>query len=325
MDHRKRTIRAGLLGASSVSTYAMIEPARRNENIEVVAVAARDPERAHLFAQKHGIAEVASSYSDLIERTDLDLIYIGLPPIQHAHWALRSLEAGKAALCEKPLAINASEAEEMVSMATTTARPLIEALHYRFHPTMARALEIVRCDLGPLRSMQATVASPAPTDPDDIRWRADLGGGALLDLGCYAVHALRTLAGGEPVIRAASRIMRSGVDLTTHATLAFDRCEHARILCSFDSAAFINSLRVVGERGTLDIEGFMLPQRGGVLRLTIGGRTHESPLAAVTTYDEQLAHVAQVLHDERLPLTGGADGIANARALDAIRIAAERS
>ncbi len=322
-DHGQ-TIRVGLLGASRVATYAMIEPARRHGRVRIVAVAARDALRARQFAHGHGIPVVESSYEAVIERRDIDLVYVGLPPAQHAHWAQRALCAGKAVLCEKPFAMNATEAQGMVSAASVAGRPLLEALHYRFHPTMARALEIVHTDLGPLRSMRATVACAAPADPDDIRWRADLGGGALLDLGCYAVHALRTLAGSEPVVREASCIMRGDVDLGTDAGLAFDGCERARILCSFDAAAFTHSLNIVGERGALDIDGFVLPQRGGAMRLSVGGKTHEWPLAATTTYDDQLGHVVEVLRGDRQPLTGGPDAIANARALDAIRVAAGR-
>lgn len=320
----RSTIRIGLLGASRVATYAMIDPARRHGGVQIVAVAARDLPRARLFAHRHGIPEVAPSYTALIERPDIDLIYVGLPPSHHAHWTRRSLEAGKAVLCEKPLAINANEAETVIHTADRVGLPLIEALHYRFHPTIAQALDIVNGDLGPLLSMQAIVAGPGPADPQDIRWRADLGGGALMDLGCYAVHALRTLAGGEPVIRSASQLMRGPVDLATTATMTFERCASARIHCSFEAASFTNSVHVVGERGTLEISGFLLPQRGGAIRLTLDGRTVESTLPPASTYDQQLAHVAQVLQGARRPLTGGTDAIANARALDSIRVAAAR-
>lgn len=302
----------------------MIAPARRNRRVQVVAVAARDPARAQQFAQRCGIAQVACSYSDLIERSDIDLIYIGLPPSHHAEWALRAVRAGKSVLCEKPFAMNAREAQLMASAATTAARPLLEALHYRFHPTMTRAMAIVRSELGRLRSMQATVAGSAPADPDDIRWRADLGGGALLDLGCYAVHALRTLAGGEPVVRQARSTMRGSVDLVTEATLVFDNCEHAHLLCSFDAAMFTNSLRIVGERGTLEIQGFMAPHRGGSIRLVVNGVNRDESLATTTTYDEQLAHTVAVMDGREHALTGGADAVANASVLDAIRVAAAR-
>lgn len=305
--------------------HAMLEPARHNGRVQVVAVAARDPARAQEFAQRYGIPQVASTYSDLIERSDIDMIYIGLPPSHHAEWTLRALGAGKAVLCEKPLAMNAHEAQVMASTATTATRPLLEALHYRFHPTMTRALAIVRSELGRLRSMQATMAGSAPADPDDIRWRADLGGGALLDLGCYAVHALRTLAGGEPVVQHARSTMRGSVDLVTEATLRFDTCEHAHMLCSFDAATFTNTLHLVGERGTLDIQGFMAPHRGGSIRLIVNGVSREESLATTTTYHAQLAHVVAVMEGRERALTGATDAIANARVLDAIRVAAARA
>lgn len=325
MDRPSHLIRVGLLGASTVATYAMIGPARRNGAMHVTAVAARDVSRAEAFARRHGIASIARSYQALIDRDDIDLVYIGLPPALHVHWALQSLSAGKAVLCEKPLAIDAAEARTAVHHAAAVGCPLIEAFHYRFHATMARALDVVATELGALRSMQAVVTGPGPADASDVRWQAGLGGGALLDLGCYAVHALRTLAGGEPLVQRARHTLRGGVDVTTDAWLSFDRCGEASIRCSFEAARFTNSLHIVGDAGSLDIEGFMLPQEGGRFRLMRGGQTHEEALPTGSTYDAQFVHVAAVLRGELVPLTGGLDAIGNAQALEAIRLAARRS
>ena len=317
--------RIGLLGASRIAPYAIIEPARERNDVQVVAVAGRDRERAGRYATEWEIPSVASSYAELIEQPDVDLVYVGLPPALHREWTIRALESGKAVLCEKPFALNATEALAMTRSSAACNRPLIEAFHYRFHPTMHRALSIVRDDLGPLHSMRAVVTGPGPANPDDFRWRADLGGGALLDLGCYGMHALRTLAGSEPTIRSARMVTRQSVDVITEAEIAFASCPEASMTCSFDSPAFTNSLHIVGERGTLDVEGFMFPQYHGRLRLTLDGVMREEPLPPGTTFAAQLAHVVDVLKGRVAPLTGGRDAVANMQVLDGIHAMARTS
>lgn len=311
----------GLLGASRVATYAIIEPARARTDVQVTAVASRDRARAQEFAAVHGIPSSTGDYRDVIDSDEVDLVYVGLPPSLHQEWTIRALEAGRAVLCEKPFALNAHEARAMTAASAACGRPLLEAFHYRFHATIHRTLAIVRDQLGPLRSMHAVVAGPGPKDRNDIRWQSGLGGGALMDLGCYAVHALRTLASCEPVIDGARMMMDGGVDAATSANLRFDSCPEARMECAFLASRFTNSLRIVGERGTLEVEGFMLPQFGGRIRLTQDGLAREESLPPGTTFAAQLDHVVDVLAGRAEPLTGGKDAVANMLALDAIRTA----
>lgn len=315
-------IRIGLLGASMIAPYAIIEPARTRTEVQVVAVAARDPARARDYAARHGIASCSHDYAELIARADIDLVYVGLPPSLHRKWTVHALEAGKAVLCEKPFALDALEARDMTAASTAAGRPLLEAFHYRFHATMHRALAIVREELGPLISMHAAVAGPGPGDRNDIRWQPGLGGGALMDLGCYGIHAMRTLAGCVPVVRSAGAVVSGGVDATTWAELRFESCPVARLECSFVAPEFTNALRVKGERGTLEVEGFMLPQFGGRMRLTRDDMAREEPLPPGTSFAAQLDHVVDVLLGRAAPLTGGADAVANMAALDRIRAAA---
>ena len=131
-------IRIGLLGASRVSRYAVIEPAAHIDGIEVHTVAARDAARAAAFAEELAIPHVAADYEALIASDAVDLVYNGLPPSSHARWTIAALEAGKHVLCEKPFAMNATEAQAMVDAAGRTGKILVEAYHYRFHPLFAR-------------------------------------------------------------------------------------------------------------------------------------------------------------------------------------------
>ena len=193
-------IRIGILGAASIAPMALIRPARRVPDAVVAAVAARDEARAARFADKHGIARVHPSYAALLADPEPDAIYNPLPNSLHCEWTLRALEAGKHVLCEKPLASNAEEAERMAKAATNAGRVLVEAFHWRYHPLADRMREIVTSgELGPIRHVEASFCVPM-IRRGDIRYRWDLGGGATMDLGCYAINMVRTLAGAEPEV-----------------------------------------------------------------------------------------------------------------------------
>ncbi len=319
------TLRIGLLGASRIATTAIIAPAVGRSDIAVTAVAARDPERAHAYAATHGVPHVAADYASLIAREDVDLVYVGLPPAGHAPWTLAALAAGKPVLCEKPFARDASEAAAMVEAADRAGLPLIEAFHYRFHAVMGRALEIVRSGaLGPIRKAHALFQVPIEKDIDDLRWRADQAGGALMDLGCYPLHILRTLVGAEPQVLSAQGVFDNGVDAAMSATLAFPGGVEAQISCSMipDAPGAVAVLE--GDNGRLEIINFIAPQIGCRMTTTIGGETTVLPTEGATTYEAQLDHVLDVLAGRAAQITGGADAIANMAAIDAIYRAAGR-
>src|SRR2546427_7948192 len=136
-------LRLGTLGAARIAPAALIRPARRVDEAEVVAVAARDPQRAARFASKHGVARVHESYDALLDDPEVDAVYNPLPNGLHARWTIAALEAGKHVLCEKPFTANAAEAETVASVAARTGRVLMEAFHYRYHPLAERMRAIV--------------------------------------------------------------------------------------------------------------------------------------------------------------------------------------
>ena len=215
-------LRIGLLGASRIAPGAVIEPAAKRDDVTITAVAARDPARAAEYARTHGIGAVAGDYAALIARDDVDMVYNGLPPSGHLEWTLRALDAGKAVLCEKPFAMNAGEARTMVDAAAKAGLPLIEAFHYRYHPVMRQAVDMVRSGaLGTLHRGYAMFDAPIRKTADELRWRRDLGGGALMDVACYPIHALRTLFGEEPKVREARGVFEDGVDAKMNAALIF--------------------------------------------------------------------------------------------------------
>ena len=317
-------LRIGLLGASRIAPAAVIAPARGRSDVEIVAVGARDPARAAAWADEHGVPQVAPSYDALVEREDVDLVYIALPPAAHLEWTRRALAAGKAVLCEKPFAMDAAEARAMVAAAEAANRPLIEAYHYRFHDVMRRAEALLaEGAIGPITAASAHFHAPIRRTPTELRWIRAQGGGGLMDLGCYPLHALRTLLKSEPVIVSASGEFEDGVDATLEARLDFSGIP-AKLACSMTAERFSAGLRLEGERGRIEIVNFIAPQMGCRFTVTRNGATEELGVSGPTTYEAQLQHVVEVLDGRSAPLTGGADAIAQMDAIDAIYAAAGR-
>lgn len=314
-------IRIGILGAGKIAPKALIPQVKRREDCRVVAIAARDSGRATLFAGEHGIPEVVESYEALITRPDIDLIYNALPPHRHADLSIAALEAGKHVLCEKPFAMNAQEARRMTAAAERAGKHLIEAFHYRFHPMFLDILEKVRSGaIGRLCAMKADFSVRIPYAPEELRHRPDLGGGALMDLGCYPLHWLRTLAGSEP--RLVSTRMEEGtpgIDLLTEAELEFPGGVPAQLRTSMKpDQKFKALLAIKGSEGILRATNPIHPSFGNSISIQRGGEITRYSVAGETTYDYQLAHLLDVIAGRAAPLTGGADAVANMAMIDAI-------
>jgi predicted dehydrogenase len=317
--------RIGLLGASKIARGAVIAPAKTNPDFEVMAVGARDLGRAKAYAETHGIAHAVGSYAELVARDDVDVVYNALPPAGHMEWSIVALEAGKAVLCEKPFAMNAGEARRMVGAAAASGQVLIEAFHYRFHSLIREAEALIRAgELGAIRRGTAVFNVNIPRSPDELRWRADLGGGGLMDLGCYPIHALRTLIGEEPAVRSATGAFEGRVDTRIAAELDFPGGASASVGCAMITDAIAATLSLEGDLGRLEITPFIAPQRGGRLTTTIGGETTVREASGPTSYEAQLIHLGEVLAGRTQPLTGGADAVANMAAIDAIYAVAGR-
>lgn len=319
----KYMIRIGLLGASRVSRYAVIAPAEAIDDVSVSAVAARDATRAATFAEENGIPHVVPDYQALVTNDAVDVVYNGLPPSGHAHWSIAALEAGKHVLCEKPFALDAGEARAMVSAAERTGNVLIEAYHYRFHPLFARVLELIRAhSIGAIRELNAHFNVRISADGGEIRYDPALGGGAMMDLGCYCVHWVRSVMGAEPEVLSASATRHaSGVDVAMQAVLGFADGVRARVSSSMSEElpeGLDAGLVVTGERGRLSVTNPVAPHMGHELVLETPQDTTREEVAGNTTYYHQLQHLRDVLSGEASPLTGGGDAIANMRVLDRI-------
>ena len=320
-------IRIGILGAARIAPRGIVTPANALLGAEVVGIAARDLERAQHFAAQHSIPMAFGSYGELLARDDVDLVYVALPPSAHREWCTAALANGKHVLVEKPFASNAQDAAQMVAAAQAAERHLIEAFHYRFHPLFEQALSSLRSGaIGRLRHIEAVFNATLPDTPGELRYIEELGGGALMDLGCYCMHWIRTVAGDEPtIVKASARCLTPGVDIETHAELAFTSGPTATLKCSMQPAdgLLFRRLRVEGDRGVLEIDNPVSPHSGATLSIESDNAAPPHIVSGGdTTFHYQLRHVLEVLEGRAEPLTGGDDAIGNMRAIDSIYRAA---
>ncbi len=222
-------LRFGILGAAWIADRAILPAMQAASNAMPTAIASRDPARARAMGARHGVAVAHETYDALLADSDVDAVYIGLVNSAHHEWAVRALRAGKHVLCEKPLALTGAEARAMAAAAGGANRVLMEALMYRFHPRM-RALA------GSARDVRFAHAafSFRLAAADNYRRDAALGGGALLDVGCYTLDAVRWLLGEATQVRAVME-HRDGVDVSVAASLGFAGGAEATTWASFEA------------------------------------------------------------------------------------------
>jgi predicted dehydrogenase len=309
-----------LLGTSTVATYAMIAPARVVDAVTIASVGSRDPARAKAYAEAQGIAGWGS-YEDLLADPSLDAIYIGLPNNLHATWSLRALRAGKAVLCEKPLASNAEEAAALVAEARSIGRPFVEAFHWRCHPVAARLRRIVaEGEIGAVRQIEGRFSYPRSNMlPDDFRLDYRRGGGVLMDAGCYSVNLLRMLLGEPTGLRGATAVLEGAeIDVEMDATLLFAGGAVGRVVSTNTGADFDVVTTIAGDAGTATVHNAFLTDFGCRIDFDVGRRRWTEDLGKTPTYQYQAAHFADVVRGRAEALTTIDDAVANLAVVDMI-------
>ncbi|MFJ9468127.1 Gfo/Idh/MocA family protein [Streptomyces caniferus] len=307
---RARPVRIGVLGAASIAWRRVLPAMAACPDIEVVAVAARDVGRARRFADRFGCAAVAG-YQPLLERADIDAVYVPLPAALHHAWAARALRAGKHVLVEKPMAGSAEEARELVTLATRAGLVLRENFMFLHHPRHAAVESLLRSGrIGELRSLHAAFCIP-PLPAEDIRYVPELGGGALLDAGVYPLRtAMRFLGRGLRVAGATLRTRAAdGLDLSGQVLLAADSGVQASLEFGFEHA-YAARYALWGSRARLTTEHAFSPaadQRPALLLEEQGG-TERIDLPAADQYLRCVADFASAVRTD-----GASDGPEEAR------------
>jgi predicted dehydrogenase len=216
-------VRWGILGVANIALKRVIAGFKGASNCSLQAIASRDLDRARDVAARFGIPLAFGTYEALLSFDGIDAVYIPLPHHLHREWVLAAARAGKHVLCEKPLALTASDASEMVAGCEAAGVLLMEAFMYRFHPSWVEISQLVRDGaIGRVRTVHSHFAYFLD-DPNSFRSRLDLGGGALMDIGCYGVSVSRLLFSSEPkrVLATAVSHPDNGTDIVTSALLDF--------------------------------------------------------------------------------------------------------
>ena len=310
-----------MLGAARISELSIVGPAAAT-GTRLVAVAARDRERAEAFAEKHGIERVHGSYADVIADPEVEAIYNPLANSLHAPWNKQAILAGKHVLTEKPFASNRDEAAEVRDLARGRSLVVFEGFHYLYHPLMSRLMALLADgELGTLQRVESTMFMSAPS-ADDPRWSLDLAGGALMDLGCYALHAQRVLgdfAGGEPRLVGAAGAERAGapgVDEWAEAHLEFPSGATGRARCSMVSEDWDMSLRVIGSAAEALIPDFLYQRYDDRIIITSGSGARTEHCGDATSYTYQLdTFIKAVRHGEQYR-TDADDAVATMSLID---------
>ncbi len=319
-------IRWGILGCAGIAAKAVIPAIQSSRLGRVAAIASRDGEKARDMAARFGIATSYGSYEDLLADPDIDAIYNPLPNHLHVPMTIRSLEHGKPVLCEKPIALDAAQARELAAAQKAAGLPVAEAFMVRHHPQWKKARAMIaEGRLGEVGVIQ-TIFTYYLDDPGNVRNQAEIGGGGLFDVGCYAVNTARFLFGSEPA-RAIALVDRDpvfGTDRLTSALLAFPEGRQLAFTCS-TQLSLTQKVTVLGTRGRLEVpvpfnapadEPTMLVFDDG--RDLAGGGREDIPIPPVDQYREQVDAFAEAILFGKPLETELDDAIANMKAIDAL-------
>jgi D-xylose 1-dehydrogenase (NADP+, D-xylono-1,5-lactone-forming) len=311
----------GVLGAGFIANRAMIPAIQQSSQARVLALASRDEQRGREIALRYGIERVYGDYQALLDDTDVQVVYIALPNSLHREWTIRAAHAGKHVLCEKPLALNAAECDEMISTCHSLKVLLMEAVMYRFHPRMQALKRMLAAgEAGDLRFIHAAFSFPFDA-PGNYRAFPQFGGGALLDVGSYCVNAARWLSGSEPTaVSPAFSYSQNAIDLSASAILEFGPQLAAHVQCSF-AAAEHQVIEVVGTRAAISAPLAFTAWRDDVTTLHIqrGGVFESREFAPADPYRLMVEHFTDCVLGMASLMYPPEDGRNTLRVLDALR------
>jgi D-xylose 1-dehydrogenase (NADP+, D-xylono-1,5-lactone-forming) len=300
-------IRLGLLSTAGIN--AAILGARADDApFAIVAVGSRDASRAEAYAHEHDIERAHGSYDDLLDDDGIDAVYVALPNVFHHEWTMRALAAGKHVLVEKPYTRVPEEVDEAWDEAERRGLVLTEAYMWR-HANQTRLLRELLPRIGELQAARASFFGILPRD-DDVRFVPELGGGALLDLGCYCVSACRLVLGEPGRVYGEAWLGRGGVDERFAGTLRFGNVV-ATFECGF--TATLNQIEVVGAGGVLSVPQAFVNPPGVVV---LNGETHR--VEPGDHYRAELDDFCAAIRGERAVLNGRAEMLGQARVLAAL-------
>lgn len=318
-------VRWGVLSTAKIGLRAVIPAIAEASNARLVAIASRDQARAQAVAAGYPDARALESYDALLDDDEVEAVYIPLPNSMHVEWTIRAMEAGKHVLCEKPLGITADEVRRIRAASAETGRQVMEAFMYRFHPQIRWTLEQLAAGrIGDVRLVRSAFVFDLHSRPNDIRLQGKLGGGSLMDVGCYPLNFCRAVFGGPPHAIAARVVVPQGseVELTTGAVLDFGEGRLGMIDSSFMLPRQFFA-EVVGDRGRIILPGPYTPGRAETaVRVESGDETLEHRFSGIDQYTLEVESFSSSIRHGVAPFISLDDSLEQAESIERIYDAA---
>lgn len=317
------SLRIGVLGAASITKSALIKPANDVPGVTVAALAARSRDRAEAYAQKNGIPRVYDSYESLLASPDIDAVYIPTPPALHAPWALAAIAQGKHVLVEKPFAANAADAQRVADAAKDSPVIVMEAFHPLYHPVSDCVRSLLSDKtIGQVTSVFGSFCAPIPPGKN-IRWKVELGGGSLMDLGCYPLRVQQDLFGAPERVVSAQAGDRQGIDRYMKAQYLLPDGVEGTIHCSMWSRTLLAQRMIItGTEGTIRVSMPFTPQLGAKVRVETPSGKRRYRVSRTPSYTYQLRAFQKSIEEGHQPLSPVSESVIMMNTIDATYAAA---
>lgn len=316
------SIKWGVLGTAGIAAGCTIPGMKQAEGCELYAIAGRNENKVLKFQEKYGFEKAYVGYEALLQDSEVQAVYIPLPNHMHYEWVIKALKAGKNVLCEKPLALNACEAEEMYRTAKENNVILAEAYAYLHSPYIKSLKEDIASGLiGEIDYIETAFVTQGYKD--NIRLYKEMGGGAMYDLGCYCTTMILSLIDSEPVmVKACAEMNEKGVDLFTAGIMKFENGVRASfnvgMMLGTESNARFDRLYIHGSQGC--IKSTVEYNQAGELSYTIisEGKQIERKVVARQNYALELEQMNRAILEKEEPLITSGFSIKNAKLMDAV-------
>ncbi len=313
-------MRLGIVSTADINRK-VIPGAHASEKVDLIAVASRDQTRAEEYASTWDIERAYGSYEALLEDPDVDAVYISLPNTMHREWSIKSVEAGKHVICEKPFSKRPDDVEAAFDAAERAGQLLTEAFMYRHNPQTAKLVELVRDGaIGELRVVRSAF-SYSLYDTENIRLRTDVDGGSLMDVGCYCISGSRLLAGEPESVHGQAYVGPSGTDWVFTGAMRFPGDVHALFDCG-TCLPERDELQAIGTEGSLFLDD-PWHSTEPVIELRRDGGVERIELERVDSYRLELENLADAIAGDAPLLLGREDALGQARTIDALFSSAE--
>ncbi len=318
----KKTLNWGVLGAAKIARSLAVA-LQDSKLARPYAVASRNLSKAEAFAREYGFLKSYERYQSLLTDPEVDVIYNPLPNHLHCAWTIRALEAGKHVLCEKPLAKNAAECRRMIDAARRSNRLLMEAFMYRVHPQTLKIQALLRQRIiGEVRVIRAGFGFTLDENSGNVRLQAKMGGGCLMDVGCYCVNAIRTFFGEEPswVLGHAERGERATIDMNFAGTLVFSQGKLGIFNSSFQTT-LDRGLEIIGTQGRIQVPSPWKPDgKLATFNLEVNGKSKIIEIRnGGAIYHNEVNHFSRCVLTNQPPLIPPVDGWKNMVVIDALK------